>query len=273
MKKKLFRRCPFDNRETCVGCKNHTHCVMRKIRRKIKRNFLSIILLFLAIIAIAALMRLKLNAEEVQQPVAILQQNVSIEVVTISIDTVEEKEHVVLQVETKEEITETKTTEKTTGEVKEEPIEEVAVISAYGPSDTYYYQVTSEEKIALTKLVYQESRGEPFEGQVAVAATVLNRYTSKSSDFDTRSILTVITQPYQFADISGVTQEQLDSVPSCERAVEAALKGWDPTRVEFKDGAKYFYEPTLVSGHQKEIREGIHTYKIGNHSFHEDFNK
>lgn len=146
-------------------------------------------------------------------------------------------------------------------------------LSAYGPSEAYYYIVTEEEAKALEKLVYVESRGEPFEGKVAVAAVVLNRYTSEWSGFDTSSILSVITQKYQFADISEVTQSQLDEVPSCREAVDVALKGWDPTRLKFENGALYFYAPKHVEGYQKEIREGIQVMVIGEHHFHRDFEK
>lgn len=148
-----------------------------------------------------------------------------------------------------------------------------AVLSPYGPSDTYYYDISYEDKVTIAKVVYAESRGECFEGQVAVAAVILNRYFSDCSYFDTESILAVVTQPYQFASIEGVTEEKLENYPDCMKAVEAACKGWDPTREMFEDGALYFYAPSWTTGYQAEIRDGIQVLVIGNHNFHYDFEK
>lgn len=149
--------------------------------------------------------------------------------------------------------------------------EEQPPISPYGPGEEYYYEVTEEERLALMKVVYEEARGEPFEGKVAVAAVVLNRWTSNDPQFDTTSVITVLTQKNQFADISETTIEELQTVPECELAVDEALRGYDPTRAEFENGAMYFYAPDEVKGYQVEIRQNINVYPIGNHNFHESF--
>jgi len=148
-----------------------------------------------------------------------------------------------------------------------------AKISPDGPSSRYYYNISEEDKIIIAKVVWAESRGECFEGKVAVAAVVLNRYYSEIPYFDTESIETVVKQPYQFASISNVTEKELEEYPDCMKAVEAACKGWDPTRKVFDEGALYFYNPKYVSGYQAEIREGIRVMRIGNHNFHFDFEK
>ena len=49
--------------------------------------------------------------------------------------------------------------------------------------------------------------------------------------------------------------------------------GFFHTRKKFKNGARYFYEPALVSEYQREIRKGVKTLKIGNHYFHNDFHE
>ena len=149
-----------------------------------------------------------------------------------------------------------------------------AVLSATGPSKDYYYQISGEDKELIAKVVWAESRGECFEGKVAVAAVVLNRYFyGVGQGFDRKSIESVITQKNQFASISNVTEEKLESNPDCMRAVEAACKGWDPTRTMFPQGALFFYAPKGVTGYQAEIREGIRVLVIGNHNFHYDFDK
>lgn len=146
-------------------------------------------------------------------------------------------------------------------------------ISAYEAGASYYYDLTFEEKVYIAKVVYKEARGEVFEGQVAVAAVVLNRYVSNDRRFDRDSIYSVVTQSGQFASIGNVSMDNLNSVISCMDAVEAACKGWDPTRVKFPEGAKFFFNPDGdLSESAKLEREGIETYQIGNHLFHNDFN-
>ena len=128
-------------------------------------------------------------------------------------------------------------------------------------------------KIIMAKVLYRECRGECFKGKVAVAAVILNRFYSGLSEFDTESIYAVVTQGSQFADISEVTMDDLDSVPECMEAVEAACKGWDPTREMFPEGARHFYAPKGdIAPYQLAIREGINELVIGNHNFHNDFN-
>lgn len=156
----------------------------------------------------------------------------------------------------------------TVSEVKQTP-----TISAYGPGEEYYYDLSEEDKIYIAKVVYQEARGESFEGQVAVAAVILNRYVSNDSRFSTSSIYSVVTQSGQFASIDGVTMTNLNAVPSCMEAVEAACKGWDPTRVVFEDGAKFFFNPDGdLSARARYERNGVETYQIGNHLFHNEMN-
>lgn len=290
--KKLFRNCPHDRRRRCKGCVNYNRCVAKKVKRRIKKaariyGKSYLLLIVLVIIAISTLVimhnyntkqRQKLEEDSnhiIFSTVADYETPIPTTTVTVSKSEVYNSAQPTctsVEIITKDDDMETEEEEEQQTE-NEETEEPKATISAYGPSETYYYTVTNEERKALEKLVYQESRGEPLKGQVAVAATVLNRYTSKSKEFDTSSIIAVIVDKNQFADISSVTQSQLDSVPSCREAVEAALKGWDPTRIEFPNGAKYFYEPNEVEGYQKEIREGIHVYQIGNHYFHENFDK
>ena len=77
----------------------------------------------------------------------------------------------------------------------------------------------------LARLVYGEARGEPYKGQVAVAAVVLNRV--KSSKFP-NSVSGVI---YQSGAFSVVSDGQINLTPD-ETAIKAArdaMNGYDPT--------------------------------------------
>lgn len=163
-------------------------------------------------------------------------------------------------------VTESQETEFTNYETESEALPE-AIISADGPSDTYYYQVTDYEKNLMARLVYAEANTEPFEGQVAVAAVVLNRFID---DAFPNSIERVIKQKYQFADISYVSMDMVNN-GTCMEAVEAALKGWDPTRQTFENGARFFYAPRYISDSQMRSRQGVLSLTIGNHVFHNEF--
>ncbi|MEG1609105.1 MAG: spore cortex-lytic enzyme, partial [Clostridia bacterium] len=100
--------------------------------------------------------------------------------------------------------------------------------SGYGGSNEYL----------LAKCVYAESRGEPYIGQVAVAAIVLNRV--RDSRFP-NSIAGVIYQPYAF---TAVADGQINLTPnqSAFNAARDALKGWDPT-----NGCVYYYNPSTAT--------------------------
>ncbi len=116
---------------------------------------------------------------------------------------------------------------------------------------------TAQDKNLLSRLISAESRGEPFEGQVAVGGVVLNRV--KSSQFP-NTIPGVIYQPYQFSPVlDGSINKPATS--SAIRAMEAALTGWDPSY-----GSLFFYNPTKVrAGNYVWSRPIVR--KIGNHVF------
>ena len=108
----------------------------------------------------------------------------------------------------------------------------------------------------LAKLVYAESRGEPYEGQVAVASVVLNRV--KSSSFP-NTIAGVI---YQEGAFSVVSDGQINLAPNdtAKKAAQDAINGWDPSY-----GAIYYFNPNTASS--KWIWSRPVTVVIGNHRF------
>ncbi|ADL08142.1 spore cortex-lytic enzyme [Thermosediminibacter oceani] len=113
----------------------------------------------------------------------------------------------------------------------------------------------------LAKLVYAEARGEPYIGQVAVAATVLNRV--KSPDYP-NTIPGVIYQKvngyYQYCTVQD-GQIYLTPNETARRAVQDALAGWDPT-----GGAIGFYNPAKTNNAWVKSRQYMTT--IGNHVFY-----
>lgn len=122
--------------------------------------------------------------------------------------------------------------------------------------DSYVVPVSAKEKDALIRLVYAEARGESLEGQIAVAAVVINRVQSRSFP---NTIWDVIYQPGQFVPVeAGLPQKGGGTVPE---AVERALLGEDPT-----GGALYFYNPAASQALDYWATKTV-VKKIGNHNF------
>lgn len=108
----------------------------------------------------------------------------------------------------------------------------------------------------LSHLVYAEARGEPYAGQVAVAAVVLNRV--KNPNFPN----TVAGIIYQSGAFSVVSDGQINLSPNqtAISAAQDALNGWDPTY-----GAIYYFNPNTATNGWIWSRPV--TVVIGNHRF------
>ena len=108
----------------------------------------------------------------------------------------------------------------------------------------------------LARIIYGEARGEPYTGQVAVGAVVMNRV--KSSSFP-NTISGVI---YQSGAFDAVRDGQINLTPdaTAKKAAQDALNGWDPTY-----GAIYYFNPATATN--KWIWSRPMTVTIGNHRF------
>ena len=108
----------------------------------------------------------------------------------------------------------------------------------------------------LSRLSYGESRGEPYSGQVAVGAVVLNRV--KSSSFP-NTIAGVI---YQSGAFDVVKDGQINLTPdsTAKKAAQDALNGWDPSY-----GAIYYFNPSTATNKWIWSRPLVKT--IGKHRF------
>ncbi len=108
----------------------------------------------------------------------------------------------------------------------------------------------------LAQIISAEARGEPYEGQVAVGAVILNRIEHPSFP---NSLSGVIYQNGAFtAIVDGQFWEPIAS--SAYNAARDALNGWDPT-----GGAIYYYNPAKTSNKFMHSRPIITT--IGEHRF------
>jgi len=116
--------------------------------------------------------------------------------------------------------------------------------------------LNDEQIMLLSKLVAGEARGESYEGQVAVAAVVINRV--KDSRFPD-SLEGVIYQKNAFSVVKKGTI-YAEPTSSTYRAAQEALYGSDPT-----NNAIYFWNPDISTCNWINT---LNPYlRIGNHVF------
>lgn len=108
----------------------------------------------------------------------------------------------------------------------------------------------------LARIISAEARGEPYTGQVAVGAVVLNRVEHSSFP---DSIPGVVYQPGAF---TAITDGQINEpvTDSARRAAQEALNGSDPS-----GGALYYYNPSKTNDRWIRTRPVI--TQIGQHLF------
>lgn len=118
------------------------------------------------------------------------------------------------------------------------------------------YSLNLYEMDVLAKIIYSEARGEPYIGQVAVGAVVMNRL---ASPLFPDSIYEVVFQENAFtAVIDG--QYWLTPDATAYRAALDAVRGWDPS-----GNALYYFNPKTATS--KWIWSRQQTTRIGNHIF------
>ena len=115
---------------------------------------------------------------------------------------------------------------------------------------------SSSDLYLLAKTVYAEARGEPYEGQVAVAAVILNRV--ESPDFP-NTIAEVVYQPWAFTAVHA-GQINLEPNETAYSAARDAMNGWDPTY-----GCLYYYNASTATS--KWIFSRTTVVTIGKHVF------
>nr|WP_245719392.1 spore cortex-lytic enzyme [Pelagirhabdus alkalitolerans] len=108
----------------------------------------------------------------------------------------------------------------------------------------------------MAQAVYGEARGEPYEGQVAVAAVILNRI--QSSTFPD-SAASVIFEPLAFTAVAD-GQIYMEPDETAREAVLDAINGWDPS-----GEALYYFNPDTATSSWIWSRPQIK--RIGKHIF------
>lgn len=120
-----------------------------------------------------------------------------------------------------------------------------------------YSNGTSDVQL-LARAINGEARGEPYEGQVAVGAVILNRVKSPSFP---NTIAGVIYEPGAFTAVSdGQINVPIAENSTVVKAARDALNGWDPS-----GGALYYFNPSTATNKWIWSRPLIKT--IGKHRF------
>ena len=110
----------------------------------------------------------------------------------------------------------------------------------------------------MARAINGEARGEPYEGQVAVGAVILNRV--KDSRFP-NTIAGVIYQSGAFTAVSdGQINVPIEENSTVYKAAEDAMNGWDPT-----GGCVYYFNPDTATN--SWIWSRPHVKTIGKHRF------
>jgi N-acetylmuramoyl-L-alanine amidase len=138
----------------------------------------------------------------------------------------------------------------------QEPKERAAEQEAVKQAEQWRISVNEAELDLLARVVHAEAKGEPYEGQVAVAAVIINRV--QHPEFP-NTIAGVVYEPLAFQVVAnGQVNKPADE--AAIRAAHDALNGFDPT-----GGAVYFYNPAKTASAWIRSRPVIKT--IGRHVF------
>ena len=134
----------------------------------------------------------------------------------------------------------------------------LAAMGIYSSSNSNSNSSYSTNLNLLARLVHGEARGEPYEGQVAIGAVILNRV--KDSRFP-NTIAGVIYQSGAFTAVAdGQINQAMEDEATVMKAARDAMNGWDPT-----GGAVYYFNPATATNKWIWSRPLIKT--IGKHRF------
>lgn len=112
----------------------------------------------------------------------------------------------------------------------------------------------------FARLVHAESAGEPYAGQVAVAASILNRVKDPRYPNSVRAVIMQVEYGYyQYSPVLD-GRINLPANQTAYKAVQEALSGSDPSL-----GATGFYNPAKTTN--QWVRSQPVTTTIGNHVF------
>jgi len=133
----------------------------------------------------------------------------------------------------------------------EDRLRYIAEVDLADPGQSYSYDFD-----LMARVISAEAKGEPYIGQVAVGAVILNRLDHPHFP---KTISGVIFEPDAFTAVS-TGYVWFPPVESSYRAAQDALAGWDPS-----GGALYYYNPSKATNWWVATRSYI--TQIGKHVF------
>ncbi len=133
----------------------------------------------------------------------------------------------------------------------------IITISVYSQTAKESYSRKTGDTELLARVIRAEAEAEPYTGQVAVGAVILNRI--QSSDFP-NTLAGVIYEPRAFESVSNGMVNR-PPTESARKAANAALSGWDPS-----GGAIFFFNPAKVGAKSYVWTRKI-IQQIGQHVF------
>lgn len=126
------------------------------------------------------------------------------------------------------------------------------------PNTSYAATSNTSDIQLMARAINGEARGEPYEGQVAVGAVILNRV--KHSQFP-NTVSGVIYQSGAFTAVSdGQINSEIPEDSTVYKAAQDAKNGWDPT-----SGCIYYFNPSTATNKWIWSRPLVKT--IGKHRF------
>lgn len=135
--------------------------------------------------------------------------------------------------------------------------EKEEVVEVFSHQNQKIY-LTRDDINLMAAVVYGESKGEPYDGKVAVASVILNRVVNYKFP---NSVKEVITQKNAFSCVRNgqipLTQDKL-----CYKAVYDAISGYDPT-----NNCCFFYNPQIATCNWMKGVDKTNQRRIGNHVF------
>jgi N-acetylmuramoyl-L-alanine amidase len=145
---------------------------------------------------------------------------------------------------------------KVDGIVGDQTLGALGISTQSSPAAGKKNNLQSSEVTLLTRAINGEARGEPYIGQVAVGAVIMNR--TRDPRFP-NTIAGVVYQPGAFTAIAdGQIHAGIEGDP--QKAATDAMNGWDPS-----GGAVYYFNPAKATSKWIWSRPVIKV--IGKHRF------
>ncbi|TYQ14822.1 UNVERIFIED_CONTAM: N-acetylmuramoyl-L-alanine amidase [Acetivibrio alkalicellulosi] len=145
-----------------------------------------------------------------------------------------------------------------TGIAKEDTLTAMGLTTTLKWGEVYAQSNQTRDEQLMARAINGEARGEPYEGQVAVGAVILNRVRDPSFP---NTVAGVIYQPLAFTAVAdGQINVPIDPDSTVVQAARDALSGWDPT-----NGCLYYWNPATATS--KWIWSRRVVKKIGKHNF------